>query len=44
VEALGELNVRWIAEADSRDIEVDEYSGAPVSTDDEEKTEESDSE
>nr|WP_184788804.1 segregation/condensation protein A [Phytomonospora endophytica] len=45
VEALGELNVRWIAEADARDIEVDEYSGAPVSTeDDEETTEEPDSE
>ncbi|HEY1175100.1 MAG TPA: segregation/condensation protein A, partial [Phytomonospora sp.] len=42
VEALGELNVRWIAEADARDIEVDEYSGAPVT--DDEKTEESDSE
>ncbi|GLZ79307.1 segregation/condensation protein A [Actinorhabdospora filicis] len=40
VEALGELTVRWIAEADARAIDVDEYAGAPEGAD--EKTEDTD--
>ncbi|NUS71837.1 MAG: segregation/condensation protein A [Corynebacteriales bacterium] len=37
VEALGELHVRWVGGDSDEPIEIDEYSGSPV-TDDEEST------
>ncbi|HIV57055.1 MAG TPA: segregation/condensation protein A [Candidatus Stackebrandtia faecavium] len=39
VEALGELTVRWTAGEDADDIDVDEYTGAPVQDADEQMEE-----